>query len=103
MGFVVRTVGILLFAAAFIALVADGVRSLAVDTLVWTPLGQLWAALSADSLAAAESLVKTRLDPYLWDNGIEPVLGWPGFAVVGVVGLVLLILGRRRRSPGPAP
>lgn len=99
-GFILRASGLLLFAAGFVALVADGVRSLAVDAIVLTPLLKAWTEIDPSGPAAAEALVKSRLEPYLWDHGIVPILGWPGFAVIGGLGILLLLLGRRRR-PGP--
>lgn len=96
--FLVRSTGVLVFAAAFIALVADGVRSLAADAPVVTPLAATWGAIHPASLAAAEAVVKGFVTSYLWDPVLLTVLGWPTFAVVGGLGILLMLLGRRRGS-----
>lgn len=100
--FVLRTVGLIVFAAAFIALVADGIKSLAADHVVVTPLAQTWSSLDPASLTAAETLVKTRMLAYLWDPILVTVLGWPAFAVGGVIGIAMMIVGRKRRRARPA-
>lgn len=100
--FLLRSLGLLIFAAAFIALIADGVKSLAADAVVTTSLGETWASLSPQSLAAAEAMVERRAGPHLWDPVITTALTWPSFALGGAVGLVLMIAGsRRRRRPRP--
>jgi hypothetical protein len=100
--FLARTLGLVVFAASFIALVADGIRSLASKAPVTTPLGESLAAGLPDLLPAARAMVETRLHPYLWDPVIATVLGWPTFAVGGVAGVILMLAGARRRRRGSA-
>ncbi len=95
--FLLRLAGLIIFAASFIALVADGISSLAADRIVTTPLGQTWFSLSPDSLNLAQAVVQRYVHPYLWDPVIQSVLLWPTFAVGGVVGILLVLLGSVRR------
>ena len=95
--FLVRSIGFLLFAASFIALIADGVRSLAADALVMTALGQVWFTLDAPSLNLAQAVVQRYVHPYIWDPIAITILTWPAFAVGGGLGLALMLLGTRRR------
>ena len=95
--FLVRTVGLLIFAASFIALIADGIQSLAADRIIVTPLGQTWFSFDRDSLNLFQAVVQRHLHPYIWDPIIQTVLLWPTFAVGGTVGLLLMVLGARRR------
>ena len=97
--FLVRSLGLVIFAAAFVAFVADGVKSLAADAIVVTPFGQTWAALHPQSLAAVQTLVRSRLHAYLWDPVMTTVLIWPTFSVGGVIGILLMLAGARRRRP----
>ncbi len=97
MAFVVRTLGLLLFAASFIMLVADGVTSLAADKLQVTSLGQTWFTVNGGSLNLAQAVVQRYVHPYLWDPVIVTVLLWPTFAVGAVIGLLLMIAGRKRK------
>ncbi|WP_181700657.1 hypothetical protein [Chthonobacter albigriseus] len=96
LAFLLRSLGLFVFAAAFVALIADGVRSLAVDGVVVTSLQTTWAFLSPATLQQVETVAKGSLPPYIWTDMIVPVLGLPAFAVGGVLGIVLLLLGRRR-------
>lgn len=97
--FLIRAAGLLVFAAAFVALVADGVRSLAVDALMLTPLEASWRIFAPASLDEFRSLAESRLPPYLLDNVIVPVLSAPTFALAGGLGLLLLVVGRPRHRP----
>lgn len=97
LAFLVRGLGVLIFAASFIALIADGIRSLASDALVLTPLGQTWFQLMPGSLNLLQAVVQRYLHPYIWDPIIVTVLLWPTFAVGGVLGILLMLAGRRRR------
>ncbi|MCK0207242.1 hypothetical protein MWN33_04250 [Starkeya koreensis] len=92
--FLFRFVGLWVLAGAFVALVLDGVRSIAASEIVTTPLGVTWLATSPDTLARFQSTVETNLSNAVWEHLAVPVLGAPLFAVLGVVGIVLLLIGR---------
>lgn len=96
--FLVRFAGLLVFAASFIVLVSDGVRSLAANRLLATPLGQTWFDLDSSSLNLAQALVQRYIHPSVWDPVIQTILQWPTFLVGGVTGIALMIAGRRRHT-----
>lgn len=88
-----------LLIAAVVALVYDGTRTMAGGSgLVMTTVEQHWANLAPKSLAASKTLVTTRIHPFIWTSGIERVLKLPAWLVLGVLGLVLVWLGQRRRE-----
>jgi hypothetical protein len=93
--FIARFLGLLIFAAAFIALIADGIRSIAADRMVLTPLEQTWMSTHDGSLNRSQEMVQSYLHPYLWDPVIQTMLHWPTFAVVGVLGILLMLAGAR--------
>ncbi|BBE73617.1 hypothetical protein [Oharaeibacter diazotrophicus] len=95
--FVVRTLGLVLFAASFVALVADGVKSLSADAWTFTPLGATWGAASPGSLAAFTSVAKAATPAYLWEAVAAAFLAAPTFAVGGLCGVALLVAGAKRR------
>ncbi|MCJ8142730.1 hypothetical protein MKI84_07345 [Ancylobacter sp. A5.8] len=94
--FVVRFLGMWLLAGGFVALVLDGVRSIASSQLVLAPFGLTWEATSPGTLASFQSLVETNLSEQAWEKVMVPALAAPLFAVLGTLGIILLLLGRRR-------
>jgi hypothetical protein len=96
---VVRIVGFLLLAAAFVVFVIDGTRAIAGGPLVAAPLGQVLAGLDP---ALGVTLVNGAWHagaPSPWAPLAAGLLGAPAFAVLAIVGIVLMLLGRRRRRP----
>lgn len=94
--FIVRQLGLFIFAAAFIALVGDGIASIAAGTVVTTPFGEGWASLSPGSLETVRGLLAERFGAGAGAAFDRAVLAPPGFVVVGIAGFLLMLLGRRR-------
>lgn len=97
MRLITRALGTWLIGLALVLLVIDGTRSLGADGLVLTSLDALWRQLHAESLVALEGFVQTRLFGALLDAGLAGLLSYPAFAVFGVPGIVLALLGRPPR------
>jgi inosine-uridine nucleoside N-ribohydrolase len=102
--FLFRFSATLALAAAVIMAVLDATRSIAASALVMTPLATSWAAASPETIAAAETFVRDRLDPLLWDPVAAAVLALPGFVVFAALALLLYAIGRKpaRRRRGLA-
>jgi hypothetical protein len=98
MRLVLRVIGTLLIAFAVILIIIDGTRSLAANGLVFTPLEATWQAMHAESLASVREFLGTRLFGPLLDPVVSAVLSFPGWAVVGIPGLLLAWAGRSRRE-----
>jgi hypothetical protein len=98
MRLVFRVIGTLLIAFAVILLIIDGTRMLAVNALVFTPLEATWQSMHAESLAAVRDFLGSRLFGPLLDPVVSAVLSFPGWAVVGVPGLLFAWAGRSRRE-----
>lgn len=96
--FVTRTLGLLIFAASFIALIADGVKSLAGDRVVATSLASTWTALDPGSLDRTRAIVEGSLGTYMWEQVAAAVLSLPTFVVGGTLGVALMMAGTMRRS-----
>ena len=99
MKFIARVFGTWMIALAVILLVVDGTKSLAADTPVMTSVGELWAGFNASSWAAVEQGAASLLAPYSAMWMAEAAFGVPAWALSAVVGIVALILGRKRRKP----
>lgn len=96
--FLFRFLGFWLLAGGFVALVADGTRSIAASALEFTSAGDAWFMVVPDSLTAFEASGRSAL-PGLWDHVAAPLLSLPAFLLLGGLGLLLLAIGRvRERS-----
>ncbi|MBU1175532.1 MAG: hypothetical protein KKH72_09025 [Alphaproteobacteria bacterium] len=88
-----------MIALAVVLVVVDGTRSLADNAPVFTSLGSLWAGLHAPSWAAVQQLVATHLVPLSADGAARAVFATPSWALAAGIGVLALILGRKRRKP----
>jgi hypothetical protein len=95
--FIVRSLGLWLIAAFVVGVVVDGMRTIAASRLVLTSTGQFWALMSPGTLAAAQGSVR-RLSPHLWDSVVAPALQAPAWSVFLIVGILLLVIGTRRKQ-----
>ena len=97
--------GTLRFLAGVLLLVAvmaatnDVTRSLAAGRAL-PPVSTLehWSGLSPVTLDLARKAVHRRTHPLVWDLGVAKVLRLPTWGVLGLLGLALGYLGRRRRE-----
>jgi hypothetical protein len=95
--FLLRFVGLLLLALGFIFLVYDGIRSISDGAILLTKANDIWNILNDRTLAAFQLWVEARAGAQVWHSGIAPVLDQPASAVAAVLGVVLILLGRKKR------
>jgi len=95
--FLFRFLGVLVLAAAFILLVYDGAKSIADNRLYIYKLGQLWTDINAGSLDSLKAAVETRLPVQVWDPVVLTLLEQPAWLVLGVIGVLLVLLGRKKK------
>lgn len=93
----IRLAGLASFATGIIALIADGIRSIAADHVVMSSLTQNWTALDTASYATAGQVVSAHAGDAIWQWLEATVLTWPTFAVAGGLGIVLMLVGARSR------
>jgi len=91
-----RLVGLLLLAGGFIFLVYDGARSLADQTVRLTRLGEFWNDVHQASQQAFRTMVEGA-SPWLWNSAVKIILNQPVWAVMGVLGILLMLLFRPRK------
>ena len=74
-----------------------------IDTKHWAPiaLGQLWYQLNRSSLNLVQAVIQRYIHPFLWDPIIVSALLCWAFAVLMVLGVLLLVGFRRRNGPHP--
>ena len=85
-----RLIGLLLLAGGFIFVVYDGARWVADQTLRFTRFGQFWNDVHQSSQQAFRTWVEANV-PWLWNSVVKVVLDQPVFAVMGILGILLMI------------
>jgi hypothetical protein len=94
--FLMRFIGLWILAAAFVALIRDGTKTIAGNDIFFAKLRDDWYNVSPNSL---ESLQRTteRVADWLWNPVTQSILDKPTWLVLGIVGSLLVLLGRKKR------
>ena len=95
--FLLRFVGLLLLALGFIFLVYDGIRSISDGGILLTRTSEVWNAVHDGSLVAFQALIERYTGAELWKVGVAPILDQPASAVACVLGVILTVLGRKKK------
>ena len=93
--FLLRFIGLLLLALAFIFFVYDGTKSIADQRLYVTKVAEVWSTVHDSSLAQ----VRPSLDGWAgWlRDPVNYVLNTSVCLVLLVLGIILVLLGRKKR------
>jgi len=91
-----RLIGWVAFLAGAAVLVRDGL--VWINTKHWAPiaLGQLWYQLDRSSLNLVQAVIQRYIHPFLWDPIIVTILLSWAFAVLMILGVLLLAVFRKR-------
>ena len=95
--FLLRTLGLLFLAAAFVFLVYDGTRSIAANQPLYTKVDEIWSLVNAASLQQLQPWIESKAPHWLWDPVMTTILGAPAAVALGIVGAILIPLGRRKK------
>jgi hypothetical protein len=95
--FLFRFIGLICLAAAFILVIYDGTKSIAGNNLYITNVQALWDLINATSLAQLKPLIQSYAHGMLWDPGMVTFLAAPSWAVLGVLGILCVLLGRKKK------
>ncbi len=95
--FLFRFLGLICLAAAFILVIYDGMKSIAGNQLFLTSVRTVWELINAASLDKLKPLMIPYAGGVLWDPGMVTFLTAPSWAVLGVVGIICLLLGRKKK------
>jgi len=95
--FLFRFIGVLYLAAAFILVIYDGTKSIAGSKFVFTSVRMLWELINAGSLARLKPLILPYAHGLLWDPVMLTFLKMPSWSVLGVLGIIFILLGRKKK------
>jgi len=92
--FFARFLGFWIFAAAIVAAIVDGAKSIAASAIVVTPLSETWAAIAASG--GSQPPAEAPQIPWPLDVALAWLLAAPTVGVLALVGVLLMILGAKR-------
>jgi hypothetical protein len=92
---VLRSLGLVLLAAGFVFFIYDGTKSIADRTVYISKFSQTWAEIHQQSLQSVQGAVEKNA-AWLWTL-LQPALEQPTWLVLGALGMVLIVLGRRKK------
>ncbi|BBK44636.1 hypothetical protein STVA_46560 [Allostella vacuolata] len=95
-----RLLGWLMLAAAIVVTGRDLLNYWYRGAWTFVSAGELWTQIHPESVQALQPAVQRQVFafyPEIWDRAFVPVLGLPAAALLAGLGLVLVLLFRRRR------
>jgi hypothetical protein len=92
-----RSLGMVFLAAGFIFVIYDGTKSIADKGLHITKLGQTWSDIHQNSLLALKPLIEQKVGGWLWNPVMQTILEQPTWMILGIVGMMLILMGRRKK------
>ena len=95
--FLLRFVGLLLLALAFIFVVYDGIRSISDGSLLLTTTSYVWNIIHDHSLQAFHAAIARYAGAETWQIAVAPILNQPASALCCVLGVLLIVLGRKKK------
>jgi hypothetical protein len=95
--FLFRFIGVLCLAAAFILVIYDGTKSIAGNSLYLTSVRALWELINAGSLAQLKPQIQSYANGVLWDPVMVSLLAAPSWSVLGILGIIFVLLGRKKK------
>ena len=94
--FFFRLLSAISLAIAAIFGILDSTRTVANSALTVTPLHDSWGSVSPQTLASVKASLEQGVHPIAWDPLALALLSLPGFAVFGLLALLLYGFGHRR-------
>ena len=95
--FLLRFIGVLCLAAAFILVIYDGTKSIAGNSLYLTSVRALWDLINAGSLAQLKPQIQSYANGLLWDPVMLALLAAPSWSVLGILGIIFVLVGRKKK------
>jgi len=95
--FLFRFIGMICLALAFILVIYDGTKSIAANNLYFTSVRTLWELINAGSLQKLKPLIEPYAGGILWDPAMLGILAAPSWSILGGFGILLLMVGRRKK------
>lgn len=92
-----RLFGILLLAAGFVSLIYDGAKWIADKIVHFTSVEEAWNIVSSSDPQIFRPVIERTLGPWAWDPVIQTLLKQPTWVMLGILGALLILLGRKKK------
>ena len=94
--FLLRFFGLCLLATAFVFFVYDGTKTIANQQLIYMRVAEVWAIIDQNSLNLVQNWLKQHA-MWAWDPYMQKFFDLPTWVVLGMVGMILVLLGRKKK------
>jgi len=95
--FLLRFLGLLMLATAFVFFVYDGTKSIANHQLAYVHVSELWADIDQHSLNAVQDWIRQKA-LWMWDPYAQVFFDLPTWVVMAVLATILVMLGRKKKK-----
>jgi hypothetical protein len=96
-----RAAGLIVISLAVLLAGYDAARSLVDRLLRVTKVGDVWFAIHRESLLLLQPAIERHIEPliggWLWDPVMLKILTAPTWLVLGVIGAILVLFGRKKK------
>jgi hypothetical protein len=93
-----RPLAIVCLLIASVALASDMTKTATSSGVRLTPVEDHWRALAPQSLANAQGFIQRSTHKLVWSAAVSPLLQVPTWVFFGAVGLLAVLVTRRRRE-----
>src|SRR5262249_20187517 len=95
--FLIRAIGFFILAAAFVAVLYDGTKTIAAGDITITSAEQLWMQVFPTGPQTFQAFIARNAPEWASASVLGPVLRAPAALVLAVIGALLMLIGRKRK------
>ena len=95
--FLLRFLGLLLLATAFVLFVYDGTKSIANHQLFYSNVEVVWANVNQNSLKQVEAWLEQKA-MWAWNPYVQTCFELPAWLVLAILSMILVMLGRKKKK-----
>jgi len=95
--FLLRFLGLILLATAFVLFVYDGTKSIANHQVFYSSVDVVWANINQNSLKLVQAWFQQKA-VWAWDPYVQSFFDLPAWLVLAILSTILVMLGRKKKK-----
>jgi hypothetical protein len=95
--FLLRFLGLILLAIAFVLFVYDGTKSIANHQVFYSSVDVAWANINQNSLKLVQAWFQQKAI-WAWDPYVQSFFDLPAWLVLAFLSTILVMLGRKKKK-----